>query len=141
MLQSTRLLSAYDISPKEGKDSLINYWNGDKEALINFDEAQLNSYIDFCVKNIDLYFSAIRKNLIDDWNDSSSKLLSVISINGFIIALNRQLKKNGINSFEFYNKKFEGWHYNFKQEEFPFTASQYRKFSSIILKEVFQISE
>ena len=67
--------------------------------------------------------------------------MTVVSINGFIIALTRQLPYNGIKDFEFYDKSLNGWSYDFSKDGFPFTSSQYRKFSNVILKEVFNLSD
>lgn len=67
-------------------------------------------------------------------------LLSVISINGFIIAFTRQLTINGVKEFEFYDELFKSWTYDFSHDNFPYTSSQYRKFSTRILEEAFKIS-
>ena len=77
----------------------------------------------------------------EDWENKDSKLLSVISLNGFIIALTRQLNINGVPDFEYYNELFKGWRFDFSKEGFPYTSSQYRKFSTEILKQVFKIPE
>ena len=125
------------ITPAEGKVSLFDFWDGDKDALLNKDEEILMQYIDYCAKNIDLYFSAIRDTYKDAWNDPTSKLLSVIALNGFIIAYNRQLVKNGINDYNFYSNHLEKLNIDFSKDLFPYTSSQYRKFSSQILVEAF----
>ena len=94
------------IEPKE-KKSFYSYWDGDKNALQKLQDDAFDSYLNFCVKNLSIYFSAIRNNFIDAWNDPTSKLLSVISINGFIIAYNRFLDIYGIKDFAFFNKQFK----------------------------------
>ena len=78
------------IKPADGKTSLYAYWDGNKEALQKKDESALNAYIEFCAKQIDIYFSSVKDVFKAAWNDPQSKILSVIAINGFIIALNRQ---------------------------------------------------
>lgn len=83
--------------------------------------------------------ATIKKNFRTQWNDKTSKLLSVISINGFIIALTRQLSINGVQNFDFYDNTFNGWEFDFSKEKFPYTSSQYRKFSTRILEEAFKI--
>lgn len=128
------------ITPAEGKKSLIDYWAGDKEKLLKLDKNAINDYTDYCVTVLNTYFSAIQGNFPAEWEDTSSKLLSVISLNGFIIALTRQLTINGVQEFEFYNQKFKDWSFNFSKENFPYTSSQYRKFSSRILEEVFKLT-
>ena len=97
-------------------------------------------YIEFCAKNIDLYFSTIRDTFKEAWNDPTSKLLSVIALNGFIIAYNRQLAKNGIKDYSFYNSHLKKLNVDFSKESFPYTSSQYRKFSSQILIEAFDFT-
>lgn len=127
------------INPVEGKDSFYTYWKGNKAALEQKNEDELEKYIMFCTKNLSYYFSAIKNNFQDDWFNPESKLLSVTSLNGFIIAYNRQLKVNGINNFEFFDEKFKKLHVDFSKENFAYTSSQYRKFSDLILKEAFGI--
>ena len=84
------------VTPAEGKHSLFDYWNGDKDALLAMDGNAIEEYVNFCASILRKYFGAIKNNLHEQWNDPNSKLLSVISINGFIIALTRQLGINGI---------------------------------------------
>lgn len=128
------------ISSAENKGTLYSYWDGDKEALLKKDKEALDSYLDYCTKNLSLYFSAIRKTFIKDWENKESKLLSVISINGFIIAYSRQLKKNGVKDFDFYDNAFKKLNIDFSKEKFMYTSSQYRKLSDIIVKEAFEMS-
>ena len=124
----------------DGKKSLYDYWNGDKDALMRLDENALEAYATYCAGALRNYFGAVRTNFKEQWDDPNSKLLSVISINGFIIALTRQLPINGVQEFDFYNRRFKGWQYDFSKEGFHYTASQYRKFSSEILEQVFELS-
>ena len=129
------------VTPAEGKTSLYAYWPGDKEAFQKKDEAALNDYIEFCAKSIDLYFSAIRDAFKTAWNDPSSKILSVISINGFIIAFNRQLSKYGVKDYSFYSGCLRKLSLDFSKDGFPYTSSQYRKFSGEILTEAFDFTD
>lgn len=128
-------------SPAEEKQSLFTYWNGDKTAFNNKDEFSIQEYVAFCAGVLRAYFGAVKSNFRSEWDSETSKLLSVISINGFIIALTRQLPINGVNDFEYYKKVFEGWKMDFSNDGFQYTSSQYRKFSTKILKEAFKISE
>ena len=45
------------------------------------------------------------------------------------------------NDFDFYDRIFNGWTIDFSKDGFKYTSSQYRKFSTQILREVFQISD
>lgn len=95
----------------------------------------------YCSEILRGYFGAVKKHLKNYWDDDASKLLSVISLNGFIIALTRQLGINGVQDFDFYDKIFSGWSFDFSSEKFPYTSSQYRKFSSEILESAFKIPQ
>ena len=129
------------VNPTEGKHSLFTYWNGDKEALLAMKNDAIGEYVKYCDAILRNYFGAIKKNLRKEWDDENSKLLSVISINGFIIALNRQLSINGVQDFDFYDEIFKGWTFDFSKEKFPYTSSQYRKFSTEILRGAFKLNE
>ena len=83
----------------------------------------------------------MKKGFNSEWDSDNSKLLSVIAINGFIFALLRQLKVNGLKEYGYYEKVFKDWDYSFSKEDFGYTSSQYRKFSSVILRDAFHISE
>lgn len=129
------------VKPTEEKPSLFTFWEGDKEALLSINNTAIEEYVAFCCTILQQYFSAIKNNFRLDWNSENSKILSVTSINGFIIALTRQLNVNGIKDFSFYNNVFNDWTFDFSKENFPYTSSQYRKFSTQILKEAFKISD
>ncbi len=129
------------VTPVEGKESLFNYWEGDKAALLQLNNDAIKSYVSFCASILRNYFGAIKKNLKDDWHNEESKLLTVISLNGFIIALTRQLSINGVKGFDYYDSVFSGWSFNFSKSGFPFTSSQYRKFSTEILRTAFKIDD
>ena len=129
------------VTPAEGKESLFEYWNGDKKALLSKDSSAIEEYVRFCAMTLRNYFGAIKKNLRKQWDDDNSKLLSVISINGFIIALTRQLRINGVRDFDFYDSIFSKWTFDFSKTGFQYTSSQYKKFSTQILLDAFGISE
>lgn len=129
------------VKPADGKHSLFEYWNGDKEKLLSVDNRELQSYVKYCSEILREYFGAVKKHMKNYWDDDTSKLLSVISLNGFIIALTRQLGINGVQDFNFYDKIFSGWSFDFSSEKFPYTSSQYRKFSTEILENAFKIPQ
>lgn len=126
------------ITPSSGKKSLFDYWEGNKTALEKQEEAAITDYVDYCVSVLSVYFKAIKKNFKSSWN-TESKLLTVISLNGFIIALTRQLEINGIKDFAFYDNFFSKWDFDFSKDNFNYTSSQYRKFSKEILCSAFKI--
>ena len=126
------------ISPTENKVSLYSFWQGNKKELSEEKEKPLDEYAEFCASCLGVYFCAVRNRFKTYWNtDKSSKLLSIASINGFIIAYTRQLKENEIQNFDFYDQKLANWDMNFSKESFPYSGSQYGKFSRKIIKEVF----
>lgn len=127
------------VNPLEGKQSLFTYWQGDKDALRKLNSDVIEEYVEFCTSILRNYFGAIKKNLKTQWDDETTKLLSVIAINGFIIALTRQLSLNGVKDFDFYDDLFKSWNCDFSKDKFPYTSSQYRKFSTQILKDAFKI--
>ena len=127
-------------TPTEGRQSLFTYWTGDKEAFFAMKSTAIDEYVQYCSTVIRNFFGAVKKNFNKQWDDDTSKLLSVIAINGFIFALLRQLSINGVQEFEFYDKVFSGWSCDFSKERFQYTSSQYRKFSTQILREAFKIS-
>lgn len=126
--------------PEAGKKSLYEYWNGDKKKFDKMEDKAVDNYTEYCSVVLEQYFSAIKEQLQEYWNEES-KLLSVISINGFIIAFTRQLSVNGVQDRAFYSNIFKDWKIDFSKDEFPYTSSQYRKFSTKILKEAFQIDQ
>jgi len=127
------------LNPSEGKASFYSYWPGNKNAIAAENQNALDAYIAFCAEYLDGYFSAVKKRFHSYWTQNNSKLLSVILINGFIIAYTRQLKGNGIQGSDFYDKKFEKLDIDFSKDSFEYTSSQYRKFSNEILEKAFEL--
>lgn len=127
------------INPQEDKKSLYDFWDGDKTKLINGNDEEYEKYIDYCANNLNIYFSALKKNYNNEWKLKENKLLSVISLNGFIIAYNHQLNQNGIKDFDFYDNSFKKLKIDFSNDKFKYTSSQYRKFSDEILKTAFNL--
>ena len=120
---------------------MFTYWDGDKDALLRKEEVALNSYVDFVSSKLDEYFRAVKDTNRDSWESSDSKLLSVTTINGFIIAYNRQLHKNGVQDFAFYSDKLRKLQIDFSKESFMYASSQYRKFSNVILQQAFEFTD
>ena len=105
------------------------------------DEDTLDEYLSFCARSLDLYFSAVKETNRKAWDDPESKILSIVSLNGFIIALNRSLKKEGLNDFNYYRNAFKSLAISFERKDFQLTASQYHMFSNAILRNAFSFSE
>ena len=127
--------------PQEGQKSLFTYWDGDKTAFNNKDMSVLDDYISFCTTILSTYFSAVSKVFTDQWN-SETKLLSIVSINGFIIALTRQISKDTLEvEYEYYYNHISKMKIDFTKDSFGYSGSQYRKFSDQILCEAFDWSD
>lgn len=105
-------------------------------------EAKLKEYIQFCKDYLEDYFRAIQFNRKNDWDDlKNSKILSTTSINWFIKALVESLGKTGLQDFDYYKNSFSKLSIEFSKERFPYTSSQYAKFSrETILPQVFGIN-
>lgn len=127
------------LEPSDGKKSIYSYWSGNKNGMENLEKDALTEYIQYIVNYLKMYFSAIRKHNNDIWNDSESKILSVTSINGYLIALRRQITATGIKDFEYYDACFAKLSKNYSKESFGYTSSQYYMFSTEILKNAFEI--
>lgn len=124
------------LDPKDGRKNLFFHWDGDKEALKRMDDATLDKYKKFCVEKISTYFEAIRKHFNSEWHDPKSKILSVTSINGFIMSYLTLIDKYGIKDFEFYDELLNKLDFDFSKDNFPYTSSQYAKFSREIIKKL-----
>jgi dgqhr domain protein len=129
-----RYLITLDV--KDDRKNLFFYWDGDKEALKKMDDSSLDKYKKFCVEKISIYFKAIKKRFNREWHDSQSKILSVISINGFIMSYLTLIDKYGIKDFEFYDRLLSKLDFDFSKDNFPYTSSQYAKFSREIIKKL-----
>ncbi len=141
-----RYLVAIDDDPNQW--SLFSYWSTDKDraALLKEKSEQsstdhLEQFVEYAGGVLSTYFGAVRKQFAPDWDDPESRLLSTTAINGFLIALRKSLAVYGVLSFDEYRKRLGGLTVDFSKTEFPFTSSQYAKFSRVILKEVFDISD
>lgn len=125
----------------DNKETFYKYWNNiNKNKLISWisteKEELLDEYISFIVNSLNEYFRWLKSSHSDAWEDNDSKILSVVSINWFLIALRDSFSLYWIQNFDFYNKKFSNLKVDFSKEKFPFVSSQYFKFA-IKIKEIF----
>lgn len=121
--------------------NLYSLWNGDKTKIKAKDDDELDNYIEYCAKQINAYFAGIKASKLSDWNDDNSKILSIVSLNGFIFALYDLIdSRNEVYTTEEYKAAFDKLTLKFDRESFEYTASQYRKLSKVIQKEVFPVS-
>ncbi len=138
------LRNLVDASDETKEDTLYHYWRqeSDSQTLTGSQDLDLlGRYVDFCVNALDIYFSALKSVRSSDWNNPDSKILSTTSINGFIMALRRSLKFDGIADNAHYRVQIEKLNIDFAKAAFPYASSQYNKFSKQILSECFAIEE
>lgn len=137
-----------EIKDDSSKQSLFAYWGtAEDRALLLKDKlekkstARLDEYINFVVSVLTQFFNAVRANHPESWTDPESRLLSTTPINGFVIALRRSLPTLGVLTFEEYRARLKNLTTDFSKSGFPFTSSQYSKYSKVILADVFGISD
>lgn len=135
-------------SEKHVNTSLFTLWEGDKDSFKENTSTAIDKYVKYCCEVLNKYFGAIKEHFVCEWQDNQSMLVSVISINGFIIALYRLLNARYMGLVEFdinniaqYHQIFKKWSFDFTKDKFPYTSSQYRKFSTEILRTVFDLRE
>lgn len=120
-----------DITEDRAKPSLFQYWTGDKAALLRMDsEDALDAYIDYLVDVMNMYFKVIKSEYSGEWADATSKIRSITSLNGFIIALRKSLNALGVGDAAFYEETFSRVHHDFTKVGFPYGSSHYNKFAA-----------
>lgn len=125
------------LNPGDDKASLYTVWDYSNKQDIFKDNTVKIAYIEYCIKYLTDYFSAIRQIYSDEWFDSSSKLLSVITFNSFILALKKDLLLHGNKARDYYLEHFSKHKFDFSNENFLYTSSQYNKFSDEIIDKCF----
>ena len=87
-------------------------------------------------------FSGVKKAFNQEWQDTESKIDSVTSINGFLLAFKRTLPIYGVQNNLFYAERFERLRISFyrtteENEGFPFASSQYSMMADRIIEDCF----
>jgi dgqhr domain protein len=119
---------------EQEKKNFYAYWSGNKDGLQKLNDSDYEDYLKYCTNNLKQYFSAVHDCFKEEWDDPESKVLSVISINGFILAYTSFVSEYGVKEFDFFKEKLRHLEIDFSKEHFPYTSSQYKKFSIEILK-------
>lgn len=134
-----------EITPDTQRPSLFHTWSSksDREALLEgTDGALLERYIEYLATVLARYFSAVKAAHGDAWKDEKEhRLLSTTAINGFLIALRKSLPVHGVLDFHGYYERVKAVNTDFTRSGFPYSSSQYGKFSRDILREAFGIDE
>jgi DGQHR domain-containing protein len=124
----------------DGDESLIRRWPSPDKASVQAqsnDEALMN-YVDYCATQLSVFLSAIKANLkSEQWAMASKEgpgLLSVTSVNSFIILFRKVVHMSGTNTFEGYKPNLK------KIGTFDFKAyhsSRYNSMAEAILSDIY----
>lgn len=129
------------INPLLSRPNLFSVWDGDKISLLAHKSDSLESYIAFAINALSVYFSALKDTHKNDWNNEDSRILSVTSINGFIMAYHDSLGIYGVKDFPFYQGCFSCLDTDFSKDGFQYVSSRYKLFSREILDKAFNLEE
>jgi hypothetical protein len=124
----------------QGDDSLFAVWKHTKKDELS-DEADLDllkEYISFCVKEINLYVSAIKAVLPKErWTadkKTPGRLLTTTNVNGWIICLRKIIEKSNVHGFDYYKSKFSDLNkFNFSK----YRSSQYARMADDMFERFF----
>jgi DGQHR domain-containing protein len=141
-LKTTSVVS-YGVRPiakLQGTDSLYHAWaEPRKEALTKENDSDLlETYVDFCAKEINLFISAVKANIPNArWTADKKipgRMLTTTHINGFIVCLRRIIENDKLHNFEYYKTKLKELH------TFQFTkyrSSQYGAMGDALYEKFF----
>lgn len=130
------------ITDDADRPSLFHYWSTSEkraELLKRKSVDLLDDYVKFAATVVATMLGAIRSSNKAAWEDENSKILSTTSINGFLLAVRKTLPTYGVLTHGAYVERFERVSTDFSRDQFPYTSSQYAKFSRFILAEGFDI--
>jgi DGQHR domain-containing protein len=115
-LKTTSVVS-YGIRPivkLQGMDSLYRVWSDPRKNALTSerDIDLLNEYVDFCVKEINRFLSAVKASIPSEkWTADKKvkgRLLTTTNINGFVICLRKIVERGGrTHRFEYYRDKLK----------------------------------
>ncbi|MGI6392623.1 MAG: DGQHR domain-containing protein [Candidatus Izemoplasmatales bacterium] len=122
------------VAARNNENSLFYYWlkeNHQNEIYELRSSKDINDYVKYCATCLNEYFNAIKEKFRNDWN-KNSKLLQVVSLNAFIIALRETLKLvGGPKNSKFYSEVIKDLDIDFNDiKNFPYAGSQYKKFAN-----------
>ena len=128
------------LTPSSGKGSFISSWSGNAKRLKEGDGEALKEYVKYCAECLSKYFAGIKQAFEESWkwDDASTLLPSVVTINGFLIALCKKLVTDRPHDVEYYRKKFKQFKIDFSRSKFEYRSSQYHKFAQRILEDVWR---
>ncbi len=136
----TSSIVSYGLGPLiklSGEDSLFSVFSHpEKEVLLKGESDRvLETYLQFCLRAINQFLSAVKTNVSEDrWTTSKlpiNRLLTVTYINAFLITLRILISNGKPMTFEFFSQRLKGI------DEFDFKAyhsSQYRRMAEEIYR-------
>ena len=117
---------------KNNSNTFYHYWlikNGKESTFELTSSNDIKNYSQYCANCLKEYFKAIKSKFNSAWN-KNSKLLKVISLNAFIIALRDTLETvGGPRNYDFYFKVVSGLKIDFNDPNFIYAGAQYSKFA------------
>jgi hypothetical protein len=125
-----------------GSDTLFNIWTNDnKNRLLEYqDKILLDSYIDFCTKEINIFISAFKNAMDKDiWTQDKkkSRVLTTTTINGLIFCLRKLIENKKTGDFDYYAAKFSSLKISFTPEDFKYKSSHWKKLGEDIYNQCF----
>ncbi|WP_446430165.1 DGQHR domain-containing protein [Leucobacter sp. 1207-22] len=131
-----------DINSKSGLFAIWAKEDPSREKLRTEDDLSLlGNYVDYCAGVLNLYFNALKVHHNEAWADPNSKITSTTAINGMIIAFRRSLPALGVLPFDMYKQLAGEWNIDFAKGVFPYSSSQYARFSQDVLRDMFHLIE
>jgi DGQHR domain-containing protein len=125
-----------------GNNTLFSIWlNPDKEKLLEQKDTRLlDSYIDFCTKEINNFISGFRMNIPKEmWtpDKKTSRVLTTTTINGLIFCLRKAIENKKTGDIDFYKEKFSSLKINFTREKFGYKSSHWKSLGEEIYSQCF----
>jgi hypothetical protein len=125
-----------------GNDTLFSIWlNPDKEKLLEQKDTRLlDSYIDFCTKEINNFISGFRMNIPKEmWtpDKKTSRVLTTTTINGLIFCLRKAIENKKTGDIDYYKEKFSSLKIDFTPEKFGYKSSHWKGLGEKIYSQCF----
>jgi DGQHR domain-containing protein len=137
----TTTIVSYGLKPLvriDGSESLYNIWPHPDRDKIDGDDLLLESYVSFCVKEINAFMSAFKAVIPKSrWTadrKNSERILTTTIVNGAIACIRRLAATSKIGGFDFYRTQLA------KMGEFdfaPYKSSHYNKLGADLADEYF----
>lgn len=121
--------------------SFYRKWRGHQKDSIRSKPSVLNSYIDYCTKQINQFFSAFKQHIPEElWTTDRkvSRVLTTTTINGLIFCLRRLIENNQITNQKDYHEAFKKMNVDFSPENFGYKSSHWKSLGEEIYHDCFE---